>query len=80
MALYPEAQMKAQAELDRVVGPNRLPDHNDLENLPYVRAVLMESLRWMSTGPFGIPHAAIADDTYMGYHIPRGTMVIPVSG
>lgn len=43
--LYPEAQELAQKELDEVVGGNRLPDMEDFENLPYIRAVSKESLR-----------------------------------
>ncbi|KAF8871010.1 cytochrome P450 [Infundibulicybe gibba] len=35
MALYPEAQRKAQAELDSVVGNNRLPEFADRNSLPY---------------------------------------------
>jgi hypothetical protein len=42
IVMFPEAQRKAQQELDRVVGPNRTPVIEDLENLPYVRAVLDE--------------------------------------
>ena len=36
MTLHPEAQKKAQDELDRVVGPDRLPTFADRPNLPYV--------------------------------------------
>ncbi|TCD66224.1 hypothetical protein EIP91_001627 [Steccherinum ochraceum] len=76
MALYPHAQMKGQAELDKVVGSHRLPDYDDLENLPYARAIGMETLRWMATGPIGIPHAVVADDVYKGYYIPKGAMIV----
>ena len=53
MALYPEVQKKAQAEIDAVVGPNRLPDFHDRHSLPYVNAVLKESLRWNLVVPLG---------------------------
>lgn len=79
MVLFPEVQRKAQAELDRVVGPNRLPEFNDLEDMPYVRAVAMETTRWMPVTPSGIPHVVTSDDVYNGYHIPKGTAAIPVS-
>ena len=79
MTLFPSVQQKAQAELDRVVGPTRLPEYEDLPNLPYVRAVVLETMRWRPVGPFAIPHANNADDTYEGYHIPKGTLIIPVS-
>lgn len=79
MALFPEVQRKAQAELDQVVGPQRLPEFADIQNMPYIRAVIMESLRWMPVTPFGVPHVVMADDTYKGYHIPKGAVMVPVS-
>jgi len=42
MTAFPEVQKKAQEELDRVVGSDRLPTLEDLENLPYVDALLKE--------------------------------------
>ena len=47
MALFPEAQAEAQAELDRVVGMERMPVFQDFENLPYIRCMIKESLRCM---------------------------------
>lgn len=79
MALFPEVQKKAQAELDRVVGLDRLPDFSDLDQLPYVRAIAMETLRWMPALPFGVPHNLASDDMYKGYHIPKGALVVAVS-
>lgn len=52
MKLYPEVQAKAQAELDRVVG-DRLPTAADKESLPYLNAVLRETVRWHPVGPNG---------------------------
>ena len=79
MALHSDVQAKAQAELDRVVGPERLPEYTDIDHMPYIQATLMETLRWMPVLPFSIPHAVTDDDEYRGYHIPKGSMVIPVS-
>lgn len=78
MALFPEIQARAQAELDRVVGPDRLPEFEDLEQLPYIHALAMEVTRWMPIVPF-VPHAASADDTYRSYFISKGTMFLAVS-
>lgn len=39
---YPEIQKKAQAELDRVVGRDRLPTIEDEVNLPYCHAIVKE--------------------------------------
>jgi cytochrome P450 len=59
MALYPEVQKKAQAEIDAVVGPNRLPDFHDRSSLPYINAVVKESLRWNLAAPLGRPFISI---------------------
>ena len=45
MLLHPHVQRKAQEEIDRVVGRNRLPDLNDREALPYVQCVVNEVMR-----------------------------------
>ena len=45
MALFPDVRKKAQEEIDRVVGSDRLPEHQDRERLPYVNAVMREGLR-----------------------------------
>ncbi|KAG2136722.1 cytochrome P450 [Suillus clintonianus] len=72
MVLNPEVQGKAHAEINRVVGKNRLPDFNDRPALPYVEAVLRETLRWHPVTPFGVPHATTTSDVYNGYFIPKG--------
>lgn len=53
MAMYPEVQKKAQAELDSRVGGSRLPSFADRKDLPYINAVLKETLRWHTTVPQG---------------------------
>ena len=75
MALHPEVQVKAQQELDSVVGTNRLPEFWDRPALPYLRALVTELLRWHVVLPLGVPHRAIADDEYRGFLIPRGATV-----
>ena len=53
MSCYPEVQRKAQAELDAVIGPDRLPTLADRERLPYLNAVMLEVLRWIPVAPMG---------------------------
>ncbi len=53
MVGYPEVQEKAQAEIDRVVGGNRLPTFSDKDSLPYVFAIYKETLRWHTVVPQG---------------------------
>lgn len=45
MILYPDAQRKAQAEIDAIVGHDRLPDFSDEKLLPYVGALVKEVMR-----------------------------------
>ena len=59
MALHPEVQKKAQAEIDTVVGPNRLPDFHDRPSLPYINAVVKESSRWNLVVPLCRPFVII---------------------
>ena len=47
MVLYPEVQIRAQKELDRVIGSDRLPNLRDREHLPYVTAICSECLRYV---------------------------------
>ena len=77
MALNPDVQRKAQAELDRVVSPHRLPDFSDRHALPYVNALLKELARWHVVIPTCVPHATIQDDAYDGYFIPKGSQIVP---
>lgn len=46
LACYPEAQKKAQEEIDRVVGSDRAPEWDDIPNLPYTQAVIQEVKRF----------------------------------
>ncbi|KAI9445683.1 cytochrome P450 [Lactarius psammicola] len=73
---YPEVQNKAHAELDEVVGSARPPTFADLPSLPYIRAMVRETLRWSLTVPFGVPHASTEDDWYEGMFIPKGTVCL----
>ena len=77
MVIFPDVQRKAQAELDEVVGRGQLPTFADYENLPYIRALVKETLRWRPVDPQGIPRRVVQDDTYRGYHIPKGAICIP---
>lgn len=76
MVLNQDVLAKAQAEVDEVIGPDRLPEMSDRGSLPYVKCVLKEVLRWQPVVPLAIPHACIEDDEYKGYSVPNGATVI----
>ncbi|KAF2810345.1 putative cytochrome P450 [Mytilinidion resinicola] len=75
MILYPDVQAKAQEEIDRVIGSERMPDWHDRDSLPYVRSCVKESLRWLPTALTGVPHSVSRDDTYMGFKIPERAVI-----
>ena len=47
MMMNPSVQRKAQEEIDRVVGVDRLPDLSDRDSLPYVECIMKETLRYV---------------------------------
>ena len=53
LALFPKVQKRAQAELDAVVGRDRLPTFDDRPRLPYIEALCKELLRWQMVTPTG---------------------------
>ena len=53
MVLYPEVQAQARQELDQVVGSHRLPTFADQPSLPYIQAIVRETLRWNPVVPLG---------------------------
>ena len=53
LVLYPDVQIKAQEELDRILPPGELPDFSYESSLPYVSAVVKEILRWQPVAPVG---------------------------
>lgn len=53
MAMYPDIQEKAQIELDNVLAGKRLPTFKDREQLPYLGAIIKESLRFQPPTPLG---------------------------
>ncbi|KAF9260440.1 cytochrome P450 [Marasmius fiardii PR-910] len=77
MVLNPEVQAQAQKELDEVIGTTRLPDLDDRKELPYINALLAETLRWNPVLPLTLLHQSLNDDIYEGYLIPGGSIIVP---
>ncbi len=53
MVNHPEVQQRAQAELDTIVGRQRLPNFDDRPQLPFIQALILESFRWRPVTPLG---------------------------
>lgn len=77
MALHPDKQANAQAEIDSVIGCDRLPLISDRPVLPYVDALVKEVMRWHPMLPLSLARRSDKDDVYEGYFIPKNTIVSP---
>jgi cytochrome P450 len=74
---HPSVLRKAQTELDSVVGSERTPNFGDEANLPYLRALCKETLRWRPVAVLGgTPHASTETDSYEQWTIPAGTTIL----
>lgn len=77
MVVYPDIQERVQAEIDAVVGPDRVPSLTDKGSLPFTEATIMEVQRLTVVVPLAIPHMASETTEFRGYTIPKGTVIIP---
>ena len=71
----PRVQQKAQAELDHVIGFNRVMTESDFSNLPYLQCVAKEAMRLHPPTPLMLPHRANANVKIGGYDIPKGSNI-----
>jgi cytochrome P450 len=76
LSQHPAVESKLHAELDSVLG-GRAPSQEDLANLTYTRMVIEETMRIYPTVP-AMEREALADDTLVGRHIPKGSTVMIV--
>ncbi|KAJ7083473.1 hypothetical protein C8R44DRAFT_652114, partial [Mycena epipterygia] len=53
MALHPDAETKAKHQVDLLLNGSRLPIIEDRASLPYVDALIKETLRWHVALPLG---------------------------
>ncbi|XP_022935743.1 cytochrome P450 CYP82D47-like [Cucurbita moschata] len=71
-----QALKKAQLELDEKVGRSRHVKESDVKNLPYLQAIVKETLRLYPAVPLLVPHESMVDCMVSGYHIPAKTRLI----
>lgn len=73
----PQQMAKLQTEVRKHTpeGQERV-EEEDLANMPYLRAVVKETLRLHPPAPLLLPHLSIADCIVHGYYVPSGTRVI----
>ncbi|KAK1435754.1 hypothetical protein QVD17_01523 [Tagetes erecta] len=72
---HPQAMKKLQQEARKIgKGRSRIVEE-DLEKMPYLKAILKEALRLHTPLPLLVPHESTQDVKLLGYDIPSGTQV-----
>ncbi|KAL4935942.1 hypothetical protein BDV06DRAFT_228347 [Aspergillus oleicola] len=75
MALHPEHQKRAQAELDTICGDSRSPKWSDRGQLPYINMILKEVMRWRPVTPLAPPRLLTKEITVEGIRLDPGTIL-----
>ncbi|XP_018400444.1 PREDICTED: probable cytochrome P450 303a1 [Cyphomyrmex costatus] len=76
LILNPQIQRKAHEEIDRVTGRKRFPTLDDKPKMPYVEAIVLESMRVFVGRTLSVPHRALKDTSIVGHKIPKDTMLV----
>lgn len=72
----PHAMSKAKAELEQVIGKCNPIEESDIAKLPYLQAIIKETLRLHPSAPLLLPRKALIDVEIHGYTIPKGAQVL----
>ncbi|MFS8032482.1 putative cytochrome P450 [Helianthus anomalus] len=75
MMSNPEILEKAQQELERVVGKDNVVEESHVNNLPYLYAIMKETLRLHAILPLLVPHCPSESCVIGGYTVPKGARV-----
>lgn len=73
---HPQVLKKANIEIEKHVGHERLIDESDISDLPYLRCIINETMRLCPVAPLLVPHESSEQCTVGGYHIPKNTMLL----
>lgn len=75
LVLHPEIKARLQREMDLVTSGTRLPNFQDRDSLPFLRACLLEVMRFRPAIPSGVAHRVVTEDVYKGFRIPKGAPI-----
>ncbi|XP_047968900.1 ferruginol synthase-like [Salvia hispanica] len=72
----PDKLKKLKEEIKSVVGEKGQIREADIAHLPYLQAVVKETLRFHPPGPLLLPRRSEADQEVNGYVIPKGAQIL----
>ena len=75
LARHPEVQARAFSEIIHAVGPDRLPEMTDANDIPYIDCIIQESHRYNPAIPL-VTHSNVVEDSYSGFRIPKKTWLL----
>ncbi|KEH33357.1 putative flavonoid 3',5'-hydroxylase [Medicago truncatula] len=73
MLKSPNILIRAQKEMNQVVGRERMLVESDLEKLPYLQAICKETYRLHPSTPLSVPRVSNKACQINGYYIPKNT-------
>lgn len=77
LSTHPDIQERCYQEINEVLGGKAKVCFDDRHQMPYTQAVIHESQRVANTVPLSVFHCTTKDTELRGYHIPKGTLIIP---
>ncbi|KFK25691.1 hypothetical protein AALP_AA8G146600 [Arabis alpina] len=72
----PETMTKAQAEIYLVIGQKGIVEESDISKMPYLQAVVKETLRLHPPAPLLLPRNTEIDMEILGFLVPKDTQVL----
>ncbi|XP_075717011.1 cytochrome P450 2K4-like [Rhinoderma darwinii] len=77
MIQNPEIQKRVHDEIDKVIG-SAVPRIDHRKDMPYTNAVIHETQRFANILPMNLPRETTKDTFFQGYHLPKGTYIVPL--
>ncbi|KAJ4721021.1 putative Cytochrome P450 [Melia azedarach] len=72
---HPRVMKKVQQEVRKLAGNKGFVDEDDIQSLPYLKAVVKETMRLQPTVPLLVPRETLEHCNIEGYDIPAKTLV-----
>ncbi|KAL0464685.1 UNVERIFIED_CONTAM: cytochrome [Sesamum latifolium] len=72
----PNKMWRVRDEIRNLIGEKGEVEESDISRLPYLQAVVKETLRLHPAAPFLLPHKAVSDIEINGYMVPKDTQIL----